>query len=79
MSSIAALSLRNRVATLFWVGNATVCALLALQSASMYFGFGAHDAQLSGLSMRAGAALGATSATLAAFSVRKIRLLASQA
>jgi|HubBroStandDraft_2_1064218.scaffolds.fasta_scaffold564554_1 hypothetical protein len=76
MLSSKAMSLKDRITQLFWVGNAIFCALVALQGALLYFGVFGFDAQLAGLSMRVGALLGVTSATLAAFSVRKARSLA---
>jgi hypothetical protein len=75
MRSASEMSLKLRITQMFWVGNAIVCAFLALQGALLYIGVFGFGAQLSELSMRAGALLGATSATLAALSLRKARSL----
>jgi hypothetical protein len=77
MSSASEMSLKGRITQMFWVGNTIVCAFLALQGALLYFGVFRFDAQLPELSMRLGALLGATSATLTALSLRKVRSLSA--
>jgi len=62
---------------MLWVGNAIVGAFLALHGGLMYFGVVGYDAQLSALSMRAGALLVVTSSMLTVFSVWKARSTAA--
>jgi hypothetical protein len=75
MRSSSEVSLKGRIAQMLWVGNAIICAFVALQGALLYFGVFHFDAQLSELSMRAGALLAVTSSMLTALSVRKARSL----
>ncbi len=77
MRSASEMSLKGRITQMLWVGNAIICAFVALQGALLYFGVFRFDGQLSELSMRAGALLGATSATLTALSLRKARSLSA--
>ncbi|MGO9432919.1 MAG: hypothetical protein ACLPH3_21225 [Terracidiphilus sp.] len=71
------MSLKVRITRMFWIGNAVVCAILALLGGMMSFeGFG-YDAQLSALAVRAGALLAATGAGLAAYSLWKARSTSS--
>ena len=77
MRSSSEMSLKRRITQMLWVGNAIICAFVALQGALLYFGVFRFDGQLSELSMRAGALLAATSATLTALSFRKARSLSA--
>ena len=75
MRSATAMSLRNRIARLFWEGNTIVCAFVALHGVLMCFGVLGYNAPLSALSVPLGALLAATGVLLTAFSLWKVRPL----
>jgi hypothetical protein len=70
MISSSAMSLKSRVTQMFWVGNAVVCAFLALSGGVMSFEMSGYGTQMSALAMRGGAVLAATGVVLAVFSLR---------
>ncbi len=75
MRSASSMSLRNRIARLFWEANTIVCAFLALHGVLMCFGVLSYNAPVSALSVPLGALLAAAGVLLTAFSLWKSRPL----
>jgi hypothetical protein len=73
MSSTSAMSLKKRVTQMFWMGNAMVCAVLALLGGMMSLGASSYDPQLSVLFVRAGAVFAIPGVMLTIFSLWKVR------
>jgi hypothetical protein len=77
MISSSAMSLKSRVTQMLWMGNAVVCAFLALSGGVVSFEVSGYDAQLSALAVRAGAVLATTGIVLTVFSLGKVRSIAA--